>query len=97
MCTAASDLNINSACLFSIILEEAQNKKLIQRSETIRDLADVDGDKNSQYRSWDTDYVEWKEKMFWRREPADRKITVKMANLQDHRLPRVADQVHEFF
>jgi uncharacterized protein YegL len=50
-------------CFFSIILEEAQNKKLIQRSETIRDFADVDDDKNSQYRSWETDYVERKEKM----------------------------------
>jgi hypothetical protein len=50
-CTAASDSNINSACLFSIILEEAQNNKSIQRSETIWDFADVDGDMNSQYRS----------------------------------------------
>ena len=63
MCTAASDSNIKSACLFSIILEEAQNKKLIQSSKTIRDFADVDGDKNSQYRSWETDYVERKERM----------------------------------
>jgi hypothetical protein len=62
MCTAA-DSNINSVCLFSIILEEAQNKKLIQRSETIRDFSDVDGDIHSQYRSWETDYVERKEKM----------------------------------
>jgi len=61
--------NVNSACLFSIILEEAQNKKLIQRSETRRDFADVDGDTNSQYRSWETDYVERKEKTVCRRDP----------------------------
>ena len=58
LCNAASV----STCPFSIILEEARNKKLIQRSETIRAFADVNGDANSQYRSWETGYVERKEK-----------------------------------
>jgi hypothetical protein len=45
-------------------LGEAQNKKLIQRTETIWDFADADGDTTSQYHSWETDYVERKENVF---------------------------------